>query len=507
LLEKKVASLAHALISKPLQNEQHTVTQSGQPNPLETPRTQEISIDPGTHDQHAIPRISLGSAEVKSPDTTAQIPSPFSNLSPRELQSLLDRYTYLMAPHMPFVPITTASFATSPWLLQTIIAVAHFHSTSVQQTLVRDLVHQISSAVFTRAEKSLDLAQALLVLCAWYNPHLFTSTRHTTLLHLLMSLTTDLTIDRDPATCEMAHLAAAMKSCGIPQPVKPVSDEERRVVLGVFWVASTVFTSFRKTDVPNWTPWLQTCLSALAETGLESDKLLVSLVQSQRIMHQAMASPVLHDPVASQSELDCIRPADEHAEHGTIPTLLRLQCACALIAVWEPSFSAHHLDGVWSCIAAIASYLTTYASLPVAAHLTVPFTVFAQFAYTFVVIVRATSLHFDGFDGTLLRKFIDFEKVMVEASEKYDAVKNLRIDGQRVNNEGFESWAEKCRWARTWWGMKAREDAAGTRKGESGGEESVLTGLGESLIRDDDWTHDRLKGIDLDFGSLGSALM
>lgn len=419
-----------------------------------------------------------------------------------------------MAPHMPFVLLpelpATSSFATSPLLLQAIIAISHFHDTSIQQVLVKDLVHQITSKIFMTAERSLDLLQALLVLCTWYNPHLFQTTSHTSLLHLCMALATDLAIDRDPSSCEMAHLAAAMRSCGIPQPVEIVSNEERRAVLGVFWVSSTVFTSFRKTDVPTWTPWLQTCLSVLAQTELESDRALVSLVQSQRIMHQAMSPPsLLHDPNTLQIELDNIVPPDTHTAERTSATLLRLQRACSLVAVWEPSFSTHNLNGIWSCITALTSYLTLYAALPVPSYPTVPFTVFAQFAYVFVVMVRASSTHFDGFDGTLLRELVDFEKVMEEASEKYEAVGRLEVDGVRVRNEGFESWARKCRWARMWWGMKAKENAGRMGGvGDGGVEAGVLTTPDESFIDDGDWADaSRLGGIDLDSSLLDSALI
>jgi hypothetical protein len=143
------------------------------------------------------------------------------------------------------------------------------------------------------------------MLGTWYNPHLSPTPSSTAILRLYTVLTTDLAIDRDPAGCEVVQISAVMKNCGIPQPVKVVRDEERRAVLGLFCLASMIFTSYRKTDCPTWTPWLQKCLDAVKETSEKSDRILISLVRSQRLMHQAMSTPTfLHNPAVLQNELD-----------------------------------------------------------------------------------------------------------------------------------------------------------------------------------------------------------
>jgi hypothetical protein len=391
-------------------------------------------------------------------------------LSSHEVQHLLDRYTILMAPNMPFVHLppnpTATSFTKSPLLLRAIIVVAHFHNTSTQQILMHDLIQQLTTTIFTSADKSLDILQALLILCTWYNPHLFHKTSHATLLHLCMALTTDLALDRDPAACEMAHMAAALESCGIPQPQKVVSDAERRAVLGVFWIASTIFTSFRKTDCPTWSPWLQTCLDVLKGKG---ELMLAGLVESQRVMHAAMLAPQHSDSAVLQAELDDLSArGDSSNSSSPAACLVQLHRTCARIAIWDSAFASSNLDGVWTCIHALKAYLDTYTSLPVPAYLTLPFTVFAQFAYVFVVMVRATSVQIDGFDGTLLRAFIDFEAVMGEASGRYEEVERLSVNGVAVRNEGFMRWAEKTRWAQVYYGMRAKQDGM---RGELWGED------------------------------------
>jgi hypothetical protein len=498
-LEKKIESLANALVPKSGQDGETTVEGPAHLISMRTLPVEETSLDLGTGEIYAIPQITLGSSQIVSQHITTGTTVSFANLSQSEVENLLGRYRTLMASYMPFVSEhalpTTASSNTSPLVLKAIIAVAHFHDTPMQKILVEELVQHFISRVLTSAEKSLELLQALLILCTWYNPHIFTSSSHTFLLHLCMALTTDLTIDRDPMSCEMAHLFAAMNSCGIPQPPKSISDEEMRAVMGVFWVASTVFTSFRKTDVPSWTPWLQQCLNTLSETGLDSDKLLIGLVLSQKIMHQAMSSSLLHVPEAQQTSLDSITSADTTTANNVAQTLLLLQHSCALIAIWEPSFLTHDLNGIWTCVSALTSYLTLYDSLPIPSYPTLPFTVFAQFAYVFVVMVRASSIHFDGFDGTLLRELIDFEKVMEQAAEKYEGVARLEVDGVRVRSEGFTEWGKKCRWARMFYGMRAREGAAEAAEGGGAhvyGEAMLVDGLtsGSDWVGGDEFSID-----------------
>ncbi|KAF3037185.1 Pyridoxine 4-dehydrogenase [Didymella heteroderae] len=406
MLEEELESMAHALISEPNRDDEVAIAKRAPLTSTGTVPVEETNLNLGITDLHATPTVTLRSSQISYVDTLIEATASFTDLSQYEVQILLDRYNMLMVPHMPFVSQralpTTASSNMSSLLLKAVVTVAYFHDAAVQKTLVEELIQCIISRIFTDAEKSLELLQALLVLCAWYNPHIFTSSSHASLLHMCMALTTDLAINRDPTSCEMAHMASAVKSCGIPETIKTVNDEERRAVLGVFWVMSTVFTSFRKTDVPNWTPRLQKCLETLKKTALENDRVLVALVQSQKIMHQAVSQSLPHSSEALQTEIDDNSPVGNSPANSVAWTLLSLQRECARIATWEPSFLAHNLEGIWFCISALTSYLTLYNSIPVSSYLTVPFTVFAQFAYVFVVMVRASPTHFDGFDGTLL---------------------------------------------------------------------------------------------------------
>lgn len=375
---------------------------------------------------------------------------------------------------MPFVILSPGTklsdlLTCKPFTLQAITAVVHFHDTTKQQVLVKELVRQVSERMLINGEKSMDLLQGLLIFLTWCNLHLFLPQNYINILHLAMALTIDLNIDRFPGQCEKAALDAAQRAHGVPQPAKIVSNDERRAVLSVYYLTSQAFTSFRKVDTLNWTPWLAACLDALGRAQeYESDASLVQLVRMQRIMHEAMSVEYGHASVQSyaSSFLDGLDSIKIKSGKGAMAMVLRLQQACTRTAMWEcslPTISTggaeekntpQRLHDMWKCIEAVRAYIDVYIHLPVVDYLTVPFGVFAQFAYIFVVIVRATSIEMDGWDVEALREFVDFSTLMEEASNRYDAVTNTRPDGLHLHNEGFTKWSAKTRWVKAFYDTK-----------------------------------------------------
>ena len=303
----------------------------------------------------------------------------------------------------------------------------------------------------------------------WYNPHLFAPPSHTVLLHLTMALTHDLDSDRAPGFCEKVALMVASQAHGVPQPAKVVTNDERRAVLGTFYLTSQILTSFRKVDTLHWSPWLTKCSEALTQAKeYESDILLVQLAQSQRIMQEAMGTECDHAPVSfyAKSFLSDVDDIELASANGMSAIVLRLQQACTRTAIWERSFGnlASHtvkekdlrqrLDGMWHCMDAAKRYTDIYLELPVEHYPLVPFGVFAQFAYIFVVLVRASLIEMDGWDVEALRSFIDFSSFLEKASQRYDAVSASRPDGLVLNNEAFAKWSAKTKWAKSFYDTK-----------------------------------------------------
>jgi hypothetical protein len=302
----------------------------------------------------------------------------------------------------------------------------------------------------------------------WYNPHLFKPSNHTVIWHLAMALIHDLDIDRTPGFCEKVLLMAASNAHGVPQPAKTISNDERRAVIGTFYLTSQIFTSFRKIEM-NWTPWLTTCVEELTQAQeYESDRVLVQLVHSQHIMQEVMSTQYEHAPVqfyakSFLSDLQNIGPA---SGDGSVATVLQLQHAITRTAIWERSFAdlainptkeidlRPRLDGMWRCMEAAKGFTDIYLKLPVEDYLVVPFGIFAQFAYVFTAITRACSIEMDGWDVKALREFIDFSTLMEEASQRYDVVSQARVDGMVLSNDSFTKWSAKTKWAKSFYDTK-----------------------------------------------------
>jgi hypothetical protein len=463
-LENKLEHIAKVLSNKTA-NETLNVSSSS------TSASQHVDED--SHPATSVPQLTAPSnptatdfvstvrqsSRCEDVQATAQ---PFSN--PEEIEVLFERYQRLMAPHMPFVilPADTTALAlqqSEPFLMQAIAVVASFHNTTRQQGVAKAFTRDLCDRLLINGEKSLGLLQGLLIFSNWYNPHLYTPRNSTTLLHFAMALTTDLNIDRGPS--EKAQMDAAMKAYGVAKPAKRLTNDELRAVLGTFYLTSVLFTSFKKVDLMQWTPWLTKCANMLAEAPeYESDSHLLQLVNTQRIMQEAVA--VEHSNVPVQlyaksllAELDAPRATQEH---GITVTVLRLQEACARIAVWqrafvgltggaiEPSALRQRLDSMWHCMEAVKAYIDIYMTVSVEDYPVVSFTIFAQFAYTFVIMVRSCSVQLDGWNA---HDTINFSAVMDDASRRYDSVSQTHVDGHPLRNEAFSAIAAKLRQAKT----------------------------------------------------------
>jgi hypothetical protein len=60
----------------------------------------------------------------------------------------------------------------------------------------------------------------------------------------------------------------------------------------------------------------------------------------------------------------------------------------------------------------------------------------------------------DGWDVKALREFIDFSTLMEEASQRYDAVSQVRVDGMVLSNDSFTKWSAKTKWAKSFYDTK-----------------------------------------------------
>jgi hypothetical protein len=128
------------------------------------------------------------------------------------------------------------------------------------------------------------------------------------LLHLCMALTIDLGLNRPQPTGAQWQLRVVIDTTSLLHGKRCTQGlstaDERRALLGCYWLSAKMSYSFKRVDAMRFTPHLEDCCQALlAEAEYPSDIALVQHVRLQRVVEryipQALSQPVLPVPVRS----------------------------------------------------------------------------------------------------------------------------------------------------------------------------------------------------------------
>ncbi|KAL9094342.1 MAG: hypothetical protein Q9165_003483 [Trypethelium subeluteriae] len=178
-------------------------------------------------------------------------------------------------------------------------------STSQQQILGAKIRQTIAQEVVIQSEKSIDLLLGLLVFMSWAHYQAHSKPFLAVFAQLAMSLVFELGLNK-PVPGE-AQVAPCVKEKYLKPPT-PRTMEERRAVLGCFFVTSIISSFLQKIDALRWTPHMDECLRVL-DTKKESpnDKILVQLLQLQMIA-QRMTESVEYTSEPSSLYLQSLQP-------------------------------------------------------------------------------------------------------------------------------------------------------------------------------------------------------
>ncbi|QIX01769.1 hypothetical protein AMS68_007286 [Peltaster fructicola] len=392
----------------------------------------------------------------------------------------LDRYRRLMAHGCPFVKIpddTTfdTAFRQRPILLAAIAVVSSFHDLPKQQSMAKDFMRlvtekiffhndgSVEGSVFFRNEKSIDVLQALLIFITWNHPHLYWSQQVSTLLHLAIAQALDLSIDRWPHAMDRSKFEHAAQRALGTQSAQKSTLEERRAVLGIFYLTSILSSTFRKIDAVKWTTWHEECLKVLeVAQEYQSDNLLVAMIKLQVLVNDLSSTDSSNVPVHAYTKLyhrDMERLRTSNPESET-NLHLHSQFVAAEIYIWELSYAdlfetkksfrvmqRHHAEGIYKCIQAVKSNMEFFASIPPESYLTLPFQTFVTFAQAFMSMLRLATLEAEGWDVRDFQEHIDIRDLIERGARCYELASEAVIDGVRVNNDCFTRWAAKLRWS------------------------------------------------------------
>ncbi|EKJ78550.1 hypothetical protein FPSE_01274 [Fusarium pseudograminearum CS3096] len=309
------ADLATDTTCIPTEADPHVIDQqkpsSKETEPSFKSNTQGWSI-PDTYNSYAPPQCICRqiSGEVPPPPGSDQ---ELLNLYRKELQAM---NPFVIIPH----GVTAAKLReTRPFLMASIRMVTSSRSLRSMRAQMYHLMKHIADHMLIRSERSLDLLLGIIVIVTWYQYHCFMHAQLNNLIALATTLVGELGLNRSPVVNERTSLMVV-----IPFQPKTRTNEERRALLGVWYLSSSMAVGFQRIESMRYTRYGQSCLSVLEqEREYETDARLVALVRIQHLTERISQLNAPNEPIeevagfptapmsayvsAFQTELDKIR--------------------------------------------------------------------------------------------------------------------------------------------------------------------------------------------------------
>lgn len=153
-------------------------------------------------------------------------------------EALLTTYNIQLSSQFPFVMIPQGLTLTQlqqyrPFLSKVIRMVASIRNRRSMWGQSRAVLRHVSDAVIMRSERSLDLLQGIFVFLGYYHYFCLAHGQFNNLTHLAISMIGDMGLDRRIKPHEKPRYSAMD-----PEEPKARTDEERRVIVGVWYMSS-----------------------------------------------------------------------------------------------------------------------------------------------------------------------------------------------------------------------------------------------------------------------------
>ncbi|KAE9365265.1 hypothetical protein N431DRAFT_549513 [Stipitochalara longipes BDJ] len=510
-LEKKLDDLVNLLIRPKHQDgiEQAQTTMSKPASATSLTSIKQAHQAPELAEPDSDPQPGLESNQPKtrlSPViATPQFKRSHFDLPNQEGAFLLLEFRTSMAPQFPFVVIPQEATSESlrnerPMLWKAIVTAASCLNPSRQEVMGWEIMEELTTRLLLKAEKSLDLLQALLIHIAWYHYHSVINPQFVNLIGLAKSLAANLGLHRP-------RLCSVMKEPR-PDPVKGDQEfsikagdagssdlnsktlEEWRAMAGVFFLGVVTYTSLKKTDPLPFTPHLKECCERLIRfQEYESDKLLVQLVAIQHISLKFSAifnetgdytgsskiSPRIFIK-SMQGELDNFKRnlSFELQHHPCI--LCYYQSVEIRLYEIGLSYSAsndeemtYRIGILYSFLMAVKTFLSTHFShsyplTAARAHITM---MQSEYAIRMgIKLLRQPAT--DGWDSDHARNILDFPSVIEMAVSKIESLIRVRSRSREQPSRGdvFARYLNNLKCVKDW--SQSLETSSGELKGSSG---------------------------------------
>ncbi|KIV77976.1 hypothetical protein PV11_09748 [Exophiala sideris] len=371
-----------------------------------------------------MPPYNLTSSGPARPTCTCMATVGRDDLVPVESdETLLSIYRNQLSSRLPFVIIpagTTARQlqAARPLLMKVIRMVASVRHLRLMKGQSRAVMEHISHAILMRSERSLDLLQGILVFLGSYHYHCMTHAQFNNLTRLAVSLVEDM----DLSTCPKSQQRGSQLPYVRAEESMSRTNEERRALLGVWYMSSNAGLVVNQVAVTKYTKYLDQCLKELEDAGeYKTDQLAVQLVHLQRLTEEichfhsrdSLVDEQLGSPEASTTaRLEAFRVEVDRLRTALPPKLKSdylLSCYynSAYLRIFEPllagsnlpdadpqSFASLSLSGVLISdvfshfTAALKAWLDSWLAIPVCSYFYMPQPAYAQLVHAAMMLSR-----------------------------------------------------------------------------------------------------------------------
>lgn len=418
-----------------------------------------------------------------------------SQLEPdgQEAEVLLLEFKTNLTEQFPFVvihpDITSQSLHHGrPLLWKAIIVAASHENSDRQMGLGASLMEDLTTRLLFRAEKSLDLLQALLVFIAWYHYHTLVNPQVTNLLHLTKALINNMGLNRTQSAYDRGKLfldGHDFTKSGTQTSLGSESSRSDgwRALAGCFYLTSVLSASCRNLEPQFNTSYILECCHKLGEAGeYQSDATLLQLVRLQEIRYRMGRSFPYDDSHAfrrpdvpiemfvrawqmeletfwtslpSESQQNWLLLATYHTTEIALYEIDMSDCPMCLprVAVRVVDRTGR-LESIYASLLATRKVFDVYSSVPVERLSGICFVLWAQFNHSLLNGVKLLASEADGWDLQHARSVLTFPDILhnqVKALEEVISRRGLVLETAMDGKDVFIRFLYKIHHALRWY--------------------------------------------------------
>ncbi|KAH6681388.1 hypothetical protein B0J14DRAFT_647800 [Halenospora varia] len=371
-----------------------------------------------------------------------------------EANQLLDCYRVELTKQSPFVVITPGTTVlslkrNSPFLYNAIIIATSNDYPSRQALYEEKILEFVTHHLLTRSNKNLELLQGILIFITWYKRRSILPTHLTTLLQLAIALVSDLNLNRGPSWLDKSKMILATSCSGAPI-FGPQTMDERRALLGCFYLSSATSASFQRPDTMRFTRQIEeSCQALLQRAEYPTDLQLVYVVKIQYLTDRITQTLHVNDIDVTSPHKDIVElhvrafQSEIEAMRESLPPLLKkdssilIHLSFATIRLHEialsnpppppslttPATDTIRLTHLHTLLLSTASLINTILSLfpssqsstPTPTPVSISYITWTQFAYGLHTLSRLTfftSPSCTSWSVPLVRSICDFAEIL-----------------------------------------------------------------------------------------------